>query len=167
MSDGQGANATAFELEVLPYTPGVFPIAMSQSGGGRIVPDLDGQNIRTGERRAVVAVPDAGYVFAGWSGSVTSGEPKLTFTMQPRMVLQATFILNPWVAIQGTYAGLLREDAAFRHDTAGAFNVTTTDRGRCTGRLTLGGDFKFSQKEHISNSKIYMRSQGRPKRVGP
>lgn len=139
VSDGTRTTATALEVQVLPFTPSVFPVKIRKTGRGNIRPALDGQELRTGERYKVTAAPDPGYIFAGWSGDISSSSPTITFTMNPRFALEALFVANPFVAIQGSYAGLFREDDALRPGRAGFFNVSVTDRGKYSGKLVLAG----------------------------
>ena len=40
----------------------------------------------------MTAKPAVGFIFNGWSGTVSSSSTKLTFTMQSNLVLQATFV---------------------------------------------------------------------------
>lgn len=139
VSDGSRTAATALEVEVLPYTPAAFPISVRQSNGGSISPALDGRELRTGERYTITATPDRGYRFVGWSGDISSSSRTLTFTMRPRLVLEAIFVANPFESIQGAYAGLFREDDALRPGRAGSFTVSVTDRGSYSGKLLLAG----------------------------
>jgi hypothetical protein len=145
VSDGIRSTATALEVEVLPFTPAVFPVKVRQSGGGDIRPALDGQELKVGERYTVRATPSPGYSFAGWSGDISSRSATLTFTMRPRLELEAIFVANPFAAIQGTYAGLFREGDALRPGRAGLCSVTVTDRGKYSGKVLLGGkSYSFS-----------------------
>jgi hypothetical protein len=139
VTDGIRSAATAVEIEVLPFTPTVFPVKVSQTAGGSVSPVLDGRALRTGERFTVTATPDPGYVFAGWSGDLESSSRTITFTMRPRLALEAIFVANPFAAIKGTYAGLFREDDAPRPGRAGLFTASVTDRGKYSGKLRLGG----------------------------
>lgn len=139
VSDGNRATATAIEVEVLPFTPLVFPVKVRQTAGGHISPVLDGRELRTGERYTVTATPDPGYDFAGWSGDLSSSSRTITFTMRPRFALEAIFVANPFAAIHGSYAGLFREDDALRPGRSGWFTVSVTDRGNYSGKLLLAG----------------------------
>jgi len=139
VSDGSRTAATALEVEVLPFTPPVFPIKIRKSGGGNVSRVFDGQELSVGRRYTIVATPDPGYIFAGWSGDITSSSPTLTFTMKPRLALEAIFVANPFALIHGSYAGLFREDDAVRSRSAGSFTVSVTDRGGYSGKLLLAG----------------------------
>ena len=124
---------------MLPFTPSVFPVKVRKTGRGNISPALDGQELKAGQSYTLTATPDPGYIFAGWSGDLPSSSPTLTFTMRPRLALEAVFVANPFVAIRGAYAGLFREDDALRPGRAGLFNVSVTDRGKYSGKLLLAG----------------------------
>lgn len=145
VSDGSRATGTALEVEVLPFTPLVFPVKLRNTAGGGISPALDGRELRTGERYTVTATPEPGYDFAGWSGDSSSSSPTITFTMRPRFALEAIFVANPFAAIHGSYAGLFREDDALRPGRSGWFTVSVTDRGKYSGKLLLAGkSYSFS-----------------------
>ncbi|MCX8089958.1 MAG: fibronectin type III domain-containing protein [Verrucomicrobiae bacterium] len=108
-------------------------------GQGYISPDYSGRNLALWKTYTVAAVPMAGYVFAGWSGTVRSSEPRLNFVMQPGLFLEATFIPSPFAPLAGQYNGLFYETNGVRHDRAGFFTLTLTARGTYSGRLQLGG----------------------------
>lgn len=139
VNDGISAAATAFELEVLPYTPATFPLTVLQQGPGIIRPNLNGQSLKPGKTYSMSATPSAGYLFAGWLGGVTSTAPSLKFAMQPNLVVEALFVTNLFPVIHGAYHGLFRENDAVRHSNAGAFTTTVNERGKYTGKLVLGG----------------------------
>lgn len=108
-------------------------------GQGYLNPDYSMRQFTPGKIYTVTAVPRAGYVFAGWSGSFNSTDPRLSFPMQPGLVLEANFIPNPFLAWAGNYSGLFSETNGVRPDRAGCFNLTLTSRGTYSGRAQLGG----------------------------
>ena len=126
---------------------GFSPVTLTTSGVGTVSPDLRlSQGLLAGRAYTITAVPGPGQLFAGWSGSTTSSTPSLHFVLSTNTALQANFIPNPYLAVQGTYNGLLYEADAVRSNTAGAFSVSVTARGsysgslrRATSRLAFGG----------------------------
>jgi hypothetical protein len=68
------------------------PLAVTVVGNGTVSPDLDGRSLEVGKSYTLTAKPAPGHKFAGWTGGITSSQPRLTFTMQPGLVLEARFI---------------------------------------------------------------------------
>jgi hypothetical protein len=115
------------------------PLTLTTSGIGTISPDLRlSQSLIAGRTYTLTAVPGAGQLFAGWSGSITSSASSLRFILRTNTALQANFIPNPYLPVQGTYNGLFHEDDAVRPNSAGAFTVSVTARGSYSGSLRLG-----------------------------
>ena len=139
VSDGPNAAATAFEIEVLPFTPEQFPITVRTHGSGTIAPNLDGQLLTPGKTYSMTAKPAAGQIFAGWHGSATSTAPKLTFTMQPNFSVEAYFVPNPFPAARGTYHALFAETNGITHERSGSLRITISSRGAYSARILHQG----------------------------
>jgi hypothetical protein len=77
-------------------------------------------------------------VFVGWTGSITSSLPSITFLLQDDMVLDANFIASPFIPAQGLYAGLFYEETAVRHGAAGDFRLTATSKGTYSAKFRVG-----------------------------
>ena len=86
----------------------------------------------------MTATPATGYEFNGWSGSLISSAPTLTFVMASNLVLQANFVANPYVAVSATYYGLFNESAEVRVNSSGAFNVYVGTSGDYSGWVQTG-----------------------------
>jgi hypothetical protein len=115
------------------------PLNLRSSGAGTFSPDLrTAQNLVVGKSYTVTALPGAGQLFMGWTGTITSSSPRITFVMATNVNLQANFIPNPWLAAQGTYNGLFYEEAAVRPNSAGAFSLSVGSMGSYSGALQLG-----------------------------
>lgn len=121
------------------------PLTLVTNGVGRITRNFTGNLLEVGRSYTVTAVPGAGQVFSNWVGAVTSTNAKLNFLMQSNMLLQANFVPNPYVALQGTYNGLF-----YPGGTPGSTNAAATntgfvklslmgDQGLFSGSLLLGG----------------------------
>jgi hypothetical protein len=81
------------------------PLTIVIHGQGTVSPDLNGQALLEGNSYTITAVPAAGFAFSGWTGGLTSSEPRLTFTMQPNLVLEANFVADPLQSAAGNYNG--------------------------------------------------------------
>lgn len=138
-TDGPNAAATAFELEVLPFTPTQFPVVVRQHGPGTVTPNLHGQLLTPGVTYSMKAHPAANHIFGGWLGGVTSSAPALRFVMQPNLALEAYFVPNPFPATQGSYYALALETNTFRHDQSGMITLRVSSRGTYSGKAVIGG----------------------------
>ena len=75
-------------------------------------PNYSNAVLEIGKSYTTTVTPGKGFVFSNWVGSVlgnvviVSNTPKLTFTMQSNLVLQANIIPNPFIPVKGTYNGL-------------------------------------------------------------
>ncbi len=115
------------------------PVTVVVNGKGTIYPNpATSTSLVVGKNYSVTAMPSAGQLFVSWSGSVTSSSPKITCLMSSNVVLQANFTPNPYLAVQGTYAGLFNEKDAVRPTSAGYFTATVTSSGSYSGSVTLG-----------------------------
>lgn len=61
-------------------------------GGGTVNPNYNGQALTIGGKYSMTAKPRPGFKFTGWSDSLTSLKPKLTFTNEPDLSFTATFV---------------------------------------------------------------------------
>jgi plastocyanin len=124
------------------------PFMVIVHGEGTVTPDLSGQPLLVGANYTVTATPAAGWEFRSWSGGVTSSAPQLNFVMHSNLVLEATFLRNPFLTGAGSYNGLFYvedEEAGVQHPTSGAFTFTLTGLGKYSGRLqSAGKTYPFS-----------------------
>jgi hypothetical protein len=72
--------------------PGTSVVTVQIVGGGTVKPNYDGQALTNGTKYSMTAKPRSGFGFTGWSGSLTSSKPKLTFTNAPGLDFTATFL---------------------------------------------------------------------------
>ena len=115
------------------------PLTIVIHGQGTVSPDLNGQALLVGNSYTITAVPATGFAFSGWTGGLTASEPRLTFTMQANLVLEANFIVDPLQSASGSYNGLFYVENAVQHETSGAFTFRLISSGRYTGKLQLAG----------------------------
>lgn len=114
-------------------------LTVTVSGAGKVTPSFLGATQRTvGKKFTVTAKPDAGQVFNGWTGGITSASAKLTFTMTPNLTLQASFIANPFLPVAGNYAGLITTTPA-TFAGGGQASIKVLPTGAFTGSLVFGG----------------------------
>lgn len=84
----------------------------------------------------VKAIPAPGSIFAGWTGTITSGSANLTFIMQDSVSLQANFIPNPFLRAAGGYTGILTATSGAQ---SGLVRLALSTGGLFTGRLLFDG----------------------------
>jgi uncharacterized repeat protein (TIGR02543 family) len=77
------------------------------NGNGNVSPNLNGKNLKPDARYTLTATAASGWVFSGWTGSITpTNRNPLTIEPSSSFVLQANFITNPFPAFKGAYTGL-------------------------------------------------------------
>jgi hypothetical protein len=117
----------------------ISTLTLSVTGNGAVLPDLDGRTLEVGRGYTVNARPAAGNLFANWSGGVTSLSSRLTFLMQTNLMLRATFVTNPFIAVRGAYAGLFYEPAEIQHESSGYFAMALSEQGRFSAQIQSAG----------------------------
>jgi hypothetical protein len=112
-------------------------LTISHSGSGSVTSAYAGTTIHpVGATITVKATPASGSVFAGWSGSIVSGSPTLSFAMQNGLSLQANFIPNPFGPVAAAHYGLLTSGSA---EQDGLVRITLSSNGVFTGRVQFPG----------------------------
>jgi hypothetical protein len=139
VTDGRALTRTLCQLTVQVGTPPKAKLNVRRKGKGDVEPALDGHDLTIGQSYTMKAIPASDEVFIGWSGSLTSMSPSLTFIMRSNLVIEAGFTNNPFIDGKGTYNGLFHEIAEVRQESSGAITLTETDRGTFTGKLKTGG----------------------------
>ncbi|MGP8198612.1 MAG: fibronectin type III domain-containing protein [Limisphaerales bacterium] len=147
--------AVAFSAIPTVTTNGVAPATTNAntnftlliSGNGTLTPSRTVKALQAGKRYTLTAVAAKGSVFAGWTsnGILVASVPKYTFLVESNVMLQASFIPNPFISVAGNYHGLfyVTNDAA--EESSGSFVATVTKAGAYSARLRLGaGSFSLS-----------------------
>jgi len=121
------------------------PVTVTINGLGSVSPNYNNQFLDFGHTYTITAKPAANYVFAGWSGTISSTSPTLTFTVQGATALQANFVPDPFVPVAGTYYGLFSDPNGVLPQSSGFITLNVTPRGGYTGRLQMGtASYSFS-----------------------
>jgi len=107
------------------------------SGHGRILPDLNGQNLEVGRSYEFKPVPEAGYVFAEPGVGAASLEP-VRFVMESNLLLKLNFVPNPFPPVAATYQGLIYDTNQVAPQSSGFFTLTLNPKGGYTARIELG-----------------------------
>lgn len=124
-----------------PLTLTVFepsPLTIQIAGNGTVSPDPNGQLLDVGKTYKLIAKPGTGQIFAGWSHGITSLFPTLQFVMVANLVLDATFVANPFPTRSGSYTGIITSVPA-SHAAGGLFQAKITSSGLATGKIVIGG----------------------------
>ena len=144
VNDGAATASTTFNVSVQPATS---QLSITKNGQGTVTPDLNSTTLIIGQSYTVTATPATGYEFSGWTGSIQSSSPTLTFVMASNLVLQANFVASPYTTASATYNGLFNEADEVRLNSAGAFNVYVGISGDYSGWVQLGyARYSFSGK---------------------
>lgn len=126
-------------------------LTLITSGNGTVSPNYGNAVLQVGQSYTITATPGTGYLFSNWVGSVTgnvvisSNAASLHFLMQSNLVLQANFVPNPFISLQGVYSGLFYPtDKSYMSTNAGPTNsgfvgLTLNNRGGYSGSLLFGG----------------------------
>ncbi|MGV3755430.1 MAG: PQQ-binding-like beta-propeller repeat protein [Verrucomicrobiota bacterium] len=115
------------------------PLSFSILGEGSVKPNLQREELEVGNTYTLTAEPVEGWLFTGWTGSLTNNSAKLSFVMQTNMSLRAEFKPNPFKVIAGDFHGLIFQTNTVSADYCGHFTLTTSERGAFKVRLILGG----------------------------
>jgi hypothetical protein len=149
-------NGETVTLSAL-YIPSVTPpngLILLTNGLGSITHGSWPATLVAGQSYMVQAIPQAGSLFENWLGgttapySVLSTSADFTFTMQPGLVLEANFVIDPFLTADGVYHGLFAPSVGDREQTnSGSFSFTLTTRGTFAGSFRIGtGAVPFAGK---------------------
>ncbi|MCX6916881.1 MAG: hypothetical protein NT167_28225, partial [Verrucomicrobia bacterium] len=158
VSDGTLTTNTTFQLAIQATSPDPA-VSLTTEGSGTISSGLDTQTLTPGQVYTVTAVPAQGQEFAGWTGSLSNSDPRLTFVMNSNLVLNAQFRPHghgsgtPGVKASSVYNGLFFQEDAINLASAGSFTLSVTTRGKYSGRILLGVKrFTFSGLLNTTNN---------------
>lgn len=135
-------------------------LTVNVEGRGIVTPGFAGTTTRViGNTFTLSATPSAGYLFAGWSGDVTSNSPTVTFTMRDGLTLTAHFVVNPFAPLGGSYNGLVGGSGH-----TGLLRVALAPGGVATGRLVFdGAGYAFTTRFGLNGAAtVVIPRAGRP-----
>jgi hypothetical protein len=129
-------NASTTNSLRLVFAP-MLPLVVITNGHGLTTPNLPW--VQLGTLKTITAVPASGNLFTGWSGTIESKSPSLTFSMQSNLVLQANFVPNPFLPEEGTFNGLFLNTNDVTEASSGFFTLALTKSGAFTGKIMTSG----------------------------
>jgi plastocyanin len=140
------------------------PLTVNIFGPGSVKPDLNGKSLQIGSVYHVTAIPNPQALFTGWTGAVSSASAQLSFQMQSNLVLNATFVPNPFIAVAGEYAGLVLNSNAPFPANSGFLTLQLAKSGTFSGKLAIAGaSYSFHDRFNVSGSdKVPVMRPGLP-----
>ncbi len=130
-------NTSSVATRTLIYVV-LSPLTIHLTGRGTVVPDLNGQQLEVGRTYQYRAVPDPGNVLAR-PDTAAAARGQLSFTMQSNLVLEISFVPNPFPAVAGTYQGLIYNANGITVESSGFWSGSLNPSGHLTGSMRLGG----------------------------
>jgi hypothetical protein len=129
-----------------------------------VKPDLNGKSLQIGNVFHVTAIPNPQALFTGWTGAVSSASAQLSFQMQSNLVLNATFVTNPFIPIAGLYTGLVLNSNAPFPANSGFLTLQLAKSGTFSGKLAIAGaSYGFHERFSVTGSnKVPVMRAGRP-----
>jgi hypothetical protein len=125
--------------EVADFTgAGASLLRVVVNGPGTVSPNLNGKSLQVGRRYQMTAMPNPGFLFAGWSGDVNTNSASLSFVMTNGLVLEASFLPSLFAAAAGTYTGLFFDTNNLDFESSGLFTATLAGNGACSATVRPG-----------------------------
>ena len=112
------------------------------TGQGTVSGVTNGQQLVAGASYTATATPQGSHVFDGWSGSITSSLPTLTFQVPvnaTNFALTAKFIPDPLPTLTGTYNGLFTTLGIQDLEGAAYMVLTLQASGNFSGSILYRG----------------------------
>ena len=142
--DWVGNRSTTNSVSVFFSLP--HPLRVQATGQGLLTPDYNNRMLEIGRSYTITATPSPGYLFSNWIGSALServiftNTTSLTFLMQSNLVLQANFVVSPFLRAAGTYQGLFYDTNGVAQQSSGFVNALVTSGGSFSARLQQGNN---------------------------
>ena len=121
------------------------PFTLQTVGSGTVTGPANGDLLELGRAYTLVAKPAAGFLFAGYTGSVSQASATLPFIMESNFTVTAVFVANPFPAAKGIYNGLFYNTNVVEQRSSGFLTLTLGDLGSYSARLYMNGkNYRFS-----------------------
>jgi uncharacterized repeat protein (TIGR02543 family) len=114
-------------------------LTVTTNGSGTVSPDLNGQSTLVGQHVTLRATPALDWIFNGWSGTDSSTNRVINFTMQQNESLTANFVPHPLSHVRGKYNGLIMNSNNIVRESSGAFTLMVTFPDAYVMRMVVGG----------------------------
>ncbi|MGP8200491.1 MAG: beta strand repeat-containing protein [Limisphaerales bacterium] len=154
-----------------------WTLTLLTNGHGKITGEANQASLEIGKIYTVTAVPIGNWVFAGWKSgtntnslSTLTGGANLAFDMSSNLILQASFITNPFTVVAGVYNGLFSPTNGVSGESSGFITATipASSRGAYSAKVLLdGGAYPLSGTFNLSGNaeQIVSRSGKTPMTV--
>ncbi len=108
------------------------------SGNGTVTPNP--KTFLEGKPCTLNAIAGNGSVFSNWfsNGTVVAATSRYTFVVESNLLLQANFVTNPFIPVEGTYHGLFYVTSNATEQSSGSIVVTLSSKGGFAAGLRLG-----------------------------
>ncbi|HXJ72406.1 MAG TPA: hypothetical protein VNM37_06120, partial [Candidatus Dormibacteraeota bacterium] len=112
---------------------------------GTITGPAHGALLEVNRGYTLVAKPAPGYLFAGYTGTVSQLSPTLPFLMESNFAVTALFVTNQFPRAKGSYNGLFYNTNIVDQGSSGFLTLTLGDLGSYSARLYMNGrNYRFS-----------------------
>jgi len=144
-------------------TPNNTNFALVVNGNGTLSPKPNIKLFQQGRRYFLSAVPAKGYLFADWTsnGVVVSTATRYGFMVESNVVLQANFVVNPFLPVAGGYHGLFYVADNPAENSSGSFVANVTSAGLYSASARLGAS-SYSFSGEFSLTGVASKSISRP-----
>ena len=121
------------------------PLSLQTVGSGTITGPAHGALLEVNRGYTLVAKPAPGYLFAGYTGTVSQLSATLPFLMESNFAVTALFVTNQFPRAKGSYNGLFYNTNIVDQGSSGFLTLTLGDLGSYSARLYMNGrNYRFS-----------------------
>jgi hypothetical protein len=145
---------TVFYAATRPSPLDKSVLTLLTNGNGKITGLANQASLEVNKVYTVKAVPVGNWVFTNWSSGTNtnsltslSDSASLSFLMSSNLILQASFVTNPFTALAGVYNGLFSPSNGVNEAESGFLTATlpASGRGSYSAKVMLdGGSYPFS-----------------------
>jgi hypothetical protein len=144
-------------------------MSVTAVGQGTFSPNYNGALLANGNTYTMTAKPNFNNLFTKWTdanGNTLTNSPTLSFLVQSNMTLHPNFILNPFPALVGPFAGLFYDTNNVASTNSGFLTLSLTPSGKFTAKAQLTSGQKFSFTGNFGIDSSYSNSIS-PKGLSP